>query len=176
MALLSFIGEEVWFEAMSSDVDHDLEPWHLCHSHHLTCSGRPHSEKVKKEKVKSVKMVCCRVPDGGSVDQRDALGVQPVNSASKVPEQILAIKDLVDKRAKIRGRRLRYEQMRGSDQTLGSTKSAQFVSGSNKNESGHSFELEITRQERSKKDEEDDLKMRNIKSLLKKLLNKKGLG
>ena len=161
---------------MSSDLDHDLESRHLCHSHHLTCSGRPHSEKVKKEKVKSVKMVCYRVPAGGSVDQRGALGVQPRNSASKVPEQILAIKNLVDRRTKIRGRRLRYEQMRGSDQTLGSTKSAQFVSGSNKNESGHSFELEIIRQERSKKDEEDDLKMRNIKSLLKKLLNKKGLG
>ena len=168
---------------MSSDLDLDLESWHLCHSHHLTCSGRPHSEKVKKrrwtkkaknEKKKVYKMAFCRVPPGGSVDQRDAL--QPRNSASKVPEQILAIKDLVDKRAKIRGRRLRYEQMRGSNQTLGSTKSTNFVSGSDKNESGHRYELEITRQERSQKDAEDDLKMRNIKSLLKKLLNKKGLG
>ena len=121
-------------------------------------------------------MVSLRVPAGGSVDQRDALGMQPRNSASKVPEQILAIKDLVDKREKIRGRRLRYEQMRGSNQTLGLTKSTHFVSGSNKNESGHRYEMEITRQERSKKDAEDDLKMRNIKSLLKKLLNKKGLG
>ena len=119
-------------------------------------------------------MVSLRVPDGGSVDQRDALGMQPRNSASKVPEQILAIKDLVDKREKIRGRRLRYEQMRGSNQTMGLTKSIHF--GSNKNESGHRYEMEITRQERSKKDAEDDLKMRNIKSLLKKLLNKKGLG
>ena len=116
------------------------------------------------------------MPAGGSVDQRGALGVLPVNSASKVPEQILAIKDLVDKRAKIRGRRLRYEQMRGSNQTLGLTKSSRFLSGSDKNQSGHSFELETMRQERSKKDTEDDLKMRNIKSLLKKLLNKKGLG
>ena len=114
------------------------------------------------------------MPSRSSVDQRGAL--QPRNSASKVPEQILAIKDLVDKRAKIRGRRLRYEQMRGSNQTLGFTKSTHFLSGSDKNQSGHSFELEIMRQERSKKDEEDDLKMRNIKSLLKKLLNKKGLG
>ena len=161
---------------MSSDVDHDLEPWHLCHSHHLTCSGRPHSEKVKKEKVKSVKMVCYRVPAGGSVDQRGALGVQPRNSASKVPEQILAIKDLVDKRAKIRGRRLRYEQMRGSNQTLGLTKSNHFFNVSDKNESGQRFEMETMRQERSKKDTENDLKMRNIKSLLKNLLNKKGLG
>ena len=71
---------------------------------------------------------------------------------------------------------MRYEQMRGSNKTLGVTKSAYFVSGSDKNESGHSFELEITRQERSKKDEVDDLKIRKIKSLLKKLLNKKGLG
>ena len=36
--------------------------------------------------------------------------------------------------------------------------------------------MEIMRQERSKKDAEDDLKLRNIKSLLKKLMNKKGLG
>ena len=71
---------------------------------------------------------------------------------------------------------MRYEQMRGSNKTLGVTKSAHFVSGSDKNGSGHRYEMEITRQERSKKDAEDDLKMRNIKSLLKKLLNKKGLG
>ena len=114
------------------------------------------------------------MPSGSSVDQRGAL--QPRNSASKVPEHILAIKDLVDKRAKIRGRRLRYEQMRGSNQTLGLTKSNHFFNVSDKNESGHRFEMETMRQERSKKDAEDDLKMRNIKILLKKLLNKKGLG
>ena len=114
------------------------------------------------------------MPSGSSVDQRGAL--QPRNSASKVPEQIPAIKDLVDRREKIRGRRLRYEQMKGSNKTLGLTKSNHFFNVSDKNQSGHSFEIETMRQERSKKDAEDDLKMRNIKSLLKKLLNKKGLG
>ena len=43
---------------------------------------------TKKKKEKVYKRVSLRVPDGGSVDQKDALGVQPVNFASKVPEQI----------------------------------------------------------------------------------------
>ena len=76
----------------------------------------------------------------------------------------------MDKRAKVRGRALIFEQMRSSsDREKLPLKNITVV------KDGHQ-EMEVMRQEHSQKDALDDLKMKNIKTVLMKLLNRTGLG
>ena len=76
----------------------------------------------------------------------------------------------MDKRAKVRGRALIFEQMRSSsDREKLPLKNITVV------KDGHQ-EMEVMGQERSRKDALDDLKMKNIKTVLMKLLNRTGLG
>ena len=76
----------------------------------------------------------------------------------------------MEKRAKVRGRALIFEQMRSSsDREKLPLKNITVV------KDGHQ-EMEVMGQERSRKDALDDLKMKNIKTVLMKLLNRTGLG
>ena len=76
----------------------------------------------------------------------------------------------MDKRAKVRGRALIFEQMRSSsDREKLPLKNITVV------KDGHQ-EMEVMGQERSRKAALDDLKMKNIKTVLMKLLNRTGLG
>ena len=76
----------------------------------------------------------------------------------------------MDKRAKVRGRALIFEQMRSSsDREKLPLKNITVV------KDGHQ-EMVVMGQERSRKDALDDLKMKNIKTVLMKLLNRTGLG
>ena len=79
----------------------------------------------------------------------------------------------MDKRAKVRGRALIFEQMRMSDKEKFSPKNFTFVKDDTQQKR---FKMEVMRQERSQKDALDDLKMKNIKTVLMKLLNRTGLG
>ena len=91
-------------------------------------------------------------------------------------QRIQAIEDSLDKRAKVRGRALFFEQMRTSDGEKLPQKNITFVTDGDQQKNGSRFKMEVMRQERSRKDALDDLKMKNIKTILMKLLNKTGLG
>ena len=89
-------------------------------------------------------------------------------------QKMKAMEDSMDKRAKVRGRAIKYEQMRirsGREKLL--QKNITFV---NESEKQRRFKTEVMRQERSRKDVMDDLKMKNMKTVLMKLLNKTGQG
>ena len=102
----------------------------------------------------------------------------PMDSSvdAKDRQYIQAIEDSLDKRAKVRGRALIFEQMRTSDRENLPQKNITYVKDGNQQKHGSRFEMEEIRQDRSRKDVLDDLKMKNIKTILMKLLNKAGLG
>ena len=70
------------------------------------------------------------------------------------------------------------EQMRTSDREKLLPKKIAIVKEGNKQQKSESrFKMEVMmREERSQEDALDDLKMKNIKTILMKLLNKTGLG
>lgn len=80
----------------------------------------------------------------------------------------------MDKRAKVRGRALILEQMRIS--SGGEKLSPKNITIVKDEDQQKRFKMEVMRQERSQKDALDDLKMKNIKTVLMKLLNRTGLG
>ena len=89
---------------------------------------------------------------------------------SKQRRRMNAMENSMDKRAKVRERALIFEQMRiASDREKLSPKKITIVKDEDQ-------QMEVMRQERSRKDASDDLKMKNIKAVLMKLLNKTGLG
>ena len=101
----------------------------------------------------------------------------PMDSSvdAKDRQYIQAIEDSLDKRAKVRGRALIFEQMRMSDREKLPQKKT-FVKDGDQQNLGTRFKTEVMRQDRSRKDALHDLKMKNIKTILMKLLNKTGLG
>ena len=80
---------------------------------------------------------------------------------------------------KVREKALKYEQMRMSDRLiLPAEEDVAFENEDDVQESGSNKKMELMRQERSQKDvlSMDDLTLENIKTVLKKLLKRTGLG
>ena len=101
-------------------------------------------------------------------------GLRTGTDDAEEQQKMKAMEDSMDKRAKVRGRAIKYEQMRirsGREKLL--QKNITFV---NESEKQRRFKMEVMRQERSRKDVMDDLKMKNMKTVLMKLLNKTGQG
>ena len=83
----------------------------------------------------------------------------------------------MNQRFKIRQKALKYEQMRMSDRVVvlpGAIPTLE-IEGDIKKE-GSTVEMELMRQERSRKDASDNLALKNIKAVLLKLLSQPGLG
>ena len=85
--------------------------------------------------------------------------------------------DGMNQRFKIRQKALKYEQMRMSDRVvvLPDANPTLEIEGDIKKE-GATVEMELMRQERSRKDASDNLALKNIKAVLLKLLSQPGLG
>ena len=164
---------------MSSEVDFNPESWNLHCSHRVTCPCHRHFEQVKSDKSRMPSEFRLRLAAGNAeADDRLArpatAGLRTGTDDAEKPKKIKAMEDSLDKRAKVRGRAIKYEQMRirsGREKLL--QKNITFV---NESEKQRRFKMEVMRQERSRKDVMDDLKMKNMKNVLMKLLNKTGQG
>ena len=90
-----------------------------------------------------------------------------------------AMEDGLKHGLKVREKALKYEQMRMSDRLiLPAEEDVTFENEDDVQESGPNKKMELMRQERSQKDalSMDDLTLENIKTVLKKLLKRTGLG
>ena len=162
---------------MSSEVDFNPESWNLYCSHRVTCPCHRHTEQVKSNKSRLPSEFRLRLA-AGNAEADDRLA-RPATAGLRTvtyekPKKMKAMEDSMDKRAKVRGRAIKYEQMRirsGREKLL--QKNITFV---NESEKQRRFKMEVMRQERSRKDVMDDLKMKNMKNVLMKLLNKTGQG
>ena len=164
---------------MSSEVDFNPESWNLRCSHRVTCPCHRHSEQVRFDKSRMPSEFRLRLAAGNAeADERLArpatAGLRTGTDDAEKQQKIKAMEDSMDKRAKVRGRAIKYEQMRirsGREKLL--QKNITFV---NESEKQRRFKMEVMRQERSRKDVMDDLKLKNMKNVLMKLLNKTGQG
>ena len=140
----------------------------------------------------------CGGPDDDG--QLPALETETLDSSvgGKNRQEVKSLEDSMNKRAKVRGRALIFEQMRTLDREKLLPKNVTIIKeqirtsdrenwplqnvtivkeDEKQQESGSRFKIpEVVRQERSQEDALDDLKMKNIKTILMKLLNKTGLG
>ena len=115
-----------------------------------------------------------RVSAGNARTDNRELPALDSSMGSEDRQRIKAMADSMDKRAKVRGRALILEQMRiSSGREKLSPKNITIVKDEDQQKR---FKMEVMRQERSRKDTLDDLKMKNIKTVLMKLLNRTGLG
>ena len=135
----------------------------------------------------------------GNAGGPDGDGQLPTSVGAKDGQLVKTFEDSMNKRAKVRGRALIFEQMRTSAvreklapknvtiikeqmrtsdrEKLLPKKIAVVKEGNKQQKSGSRLKMEVMmREERSQEDALDDLKMKNIKTILMKLLNKTGLG
>ena len=87
-----------------------------------------------------------------------------------------AVEDGTNHRFKVREKALKYEQMSMSDRLILPEENVTFENEDDVQKNGSNIEMELVRQERSQREALDDLALKNIKTVLLKLLNQTGLG
>ena len=181
---------------MSSDFDSNPKSWNLHCCHRLTYPGHHHSEQVDTNamKLKQTELTdWSRVAMAGNAGGPDD-GQLPTSVGAKDGQLVKTLEDSMNKRAKLRERALIFEQTRTSasrerlpPKNVTMIKEQMRTSNREKlppNNKGNQqqngqesrLKMEVMREERSQEDALDDLKMKNIKTILTKLLNKTGLG
>lgn len=181
---------------MSSDFDSNPKSWNLHCCHRLTYPGHHHSEQVdiNAMKLKQTELTdWSRVAMAGNAGGPDDRQL-PTSVGAKDGQLVKTLEDSMNKRAKLRERALIFEQTRTSasrerlpPKNVTMIKEQMRTSNREKlppNNKGNQqqngqesrLKMEVMREERSQEDALDDLKMKNIKTILTKLLNKTGLG